>query len=63
VDSLLLLRRGKQIPIEGVTETKCGEETGGKTIQRLPYLGIHPIIQTPNLDTIVEANKCWLTGA
>jgi hypothetical protein len=29
--------------MEGVTETKCGAETEGMTIQRLPHLGIHPI--------------------
>jgi hypothetical protein len=42
VDTLVLLRRGNKIPIGGDTETKCGAETEGKTIQRLPYLGIHP---------------------
>jgi hypothetical protein len=31
------------IPIEGDTETECGAETEGMTIQRLPHLGIHPI--------------------
>jgi hypothetical protein len=39
----VLLRRGKKISMEGVTETKCGAETEGMTIQRLPHLGIHPI--------------------
>jgi hypothetical protein len=34
---------GYKIPMEGVTETKFGAETEGKTIQRLPHLGIHPI--------------------
>jgi hypothetical protein len=29
--------------MEGVTETKCGTEIEGMTIQRLPHLGIHPI--------------------
>jgi hypothetical protein len=29
--------------MEGVTETKFQAETEGMTIQRLPYLGIHPI--------------------
>ena len=43
VDTLILLRRGNKIPMEGVKETKCGTETEGMTIQRLPYLGIHPI--------------------
>jgi hypothetical protein len=43
VDTLVLLRRRNKIPMEGVTETKCGAEIEGMTIQRLPYLGIHPI--------------------
>ena len=43
VDTSILLRRGNKIPMEGVTETKCGAETEGMTIQRLPHLGIHPI--------------------
>ena len=29
--------------MEGVTETKFGTKMEGKTIQRLPHLGIHPI--------------------
>ena len=29
--------------MEGVIETKFGAKTEGKTIQRLPHLGIHPI--------------------
>jgi hypothetical protein len=43
MDTSILFRRGNKIPIEGVTETKCGAETEGKTIQRLPHLGILPI--------------------
>jgi hypothetical protein len=43
VDTLILLRRKNKIPMEGVSETKCGEEPEGKTIQRLPHLGIHSI--------------------
>jgi hypothetical protein len=43
VDTLFLLRMGNKIPMEGVTETKFGDETEGSTIQRLPQLGIHPI--------------------
>jgi hypothetical protein len=39
LDTLVLLRRGNKIPMEGDTEMKCE----AKTIQRLPYLGIHPI--------------------
>jgi hypothetical protein len=44
VDTLILFsRRGNKIPMEGVTETKFRAESEGMTIQRLPYLGIHPI--------------------
>jgi hypothetical protein len=43
VDTSLLLRSGNKIPMEGGTETKFGAETEGKTIQRLPHPGIHPI--------------------
>jgi hypothetical protein len=42
VDTLLLLRMGNKIPMEGVIKKKFGAETEGKTIQRLPHLGIHP---------------------
>jgi hypothetical protein len=31
-----LLRMGNKIPMEGVTVTKFGAETEGRTIQRLP---------------------------
>jgi hypothetical protein len=43
MDTSVLLRRGNEIPMERVTETKCGAETERMTIQRLPHLGIHPI--------------------
>jgi hypothetical protein len=43
VDTLILLRRGTKIPVEGATETKCGAETEGRNIHRLPHLGIHII--------------------
>jgi hypothetical protein len=43
VDTSVLLKRGNIIAMEGVTETKCEAATEGLTIQRLPYLGIHPI--------------------
>jgi hypothetical protein len=44
VDTSLLLRIGNKIPMKGVTETKFGAKTKGWTLQRLPHLGIHPII-------------------
>jgi hypothetical protein len=43
VDISFLLRIGIKISMEGVTETKFGAEMEGRTIQRLPHLGIHPI--------------------
>jgi Na+-translocating ferredoxin:NAD+ oxidoreductase RnfC subunit len=39
---LILLRRGKKIPMERVTETKFRAETEEMIIQKLPHLGIHP---------------------
>jgi hypothetical protein len=44
MDTLFLLRMRNKIPMKGVTETKFGAEMERRTIQRLPYLGIHPII-------------------
>jgi hypothetical protein len=38
VDTLILLRRRSKIPMEGVTETNCGAETEGMTIQPLMFL-------------------------
>jgi hypothetical protein len=39
-----LLRMGNNIPRDGFIETKFGAEAEGRTIQRLPHQGIHPII-------------------
>ena len=43
MDTSFLPRIGHKIPMEGVTETKFGAKMEGKTIQRLPNLGIDPI--------------------
>jgi hypothetical protein len=43
VDTSFLLGMGNKIPMEGVTETKFGADMEGRTIQRLPHMGIHPI--------------------
>jgi hypothetical protein len=43
VDTSLFLRMGNKLPMEVVTEIKFGAEMEGKTIQRLPHLGIYPI--------------------
>ena len=61
IDTSILHRRGNKIPIEGVTETKLGAETEGMTIQRLSHLG-STHVQSPNPNTIVDTNKCLLTG-
>jgi hypothetical protein len=63
VDTSVLLRRVNKIPMEGITETKCETVTEGMTIQRLYHLGIHPINNHQNPDTIVDTNKSLLTGA
>jgi hypothetical protein len=47
----------------GITETKHESETKEMTIQRLLYLGIHPIKKPTNPDTIRDANKSLLIGA
>ena len=60
VDTLVLLRRGIKIPMEGVTETKFRAETVEMTIQRLPHLEIHPIYnhQTQTL-LWMPTRACW----
>jgi hypothetical protein len=44
LDTLPLLRFGNKTPMEGVTETKFGAEMNVLTIQRLPHMGVNPII-------------------
>ena len=51
VDTSVLLKRGNKIPMGRDTE-----QTEGKTIQRLPYLGIHPIYSYQT-QTLVDANS------
>jgi hypothetical protein len=43
VGVLLLLRKWNKILTEINMETRCGAETEGKSIQRLPHPRIHPI--------------------
>lgn len=45
---------------KGKKGTKYGAETEGKTIQRLPHLGIHPLYrhQTQTL-LYIPRNACW----
>ena len=60
MDTLVLLRRGNKIPMEGVTEIKCETETKIKAIQRLPHLGIHPIY-SHQIQTLLwmPTSACW----
>ena len=60
VDTSFLLRRRNKIPMEGVTETKFGAEMGGRTIQRLPYPGIH-LINNHQTQTLLQMPRraCW----
>ena len=60
VDTLLLLRMGNKIPMEGVTERKFGAEIEGRTIQRLPLSGIHTIISHQMWTLLhMPARFCW----
>jgi hypothetical protein len=43
VGVLVLFRKGNKIHMGANMETKCGAESEGKAIQRLPHLGIYPI--------------------
>ena len=48
VDTLVLLRRGNIIPIEGVTDTKFRAGNEGMPIQKLLLMGIYPIYNYQN---------------
>ena len=60
VNTLILLRRGNKIPMEGVMETKFRAETQGMTIQKLPHLGIH-FINSHQAQTLLQmpTRACW----
>jgi hypothetical protein len=63
VGTSFFLRIGNKIPMEGITETKFGAKTKGWTIQRLPHLGIHPIISClPSYESPknCKADRLWL---
>jgi hypothetical protein len=62
LDTLLLLRMRNKIPMEGVTETKFRAVTEGMTIQRLSHLGVHPINNQKNPDTVAYTSKILLAG-
>jgi hypothetical protein len=60
VDTLILLRRGNKMLMNGGTETNCEAETEGMTIQRLSYLEFHPLYnhQTQTL-LWMPRRACW----
>jgi hypothetical protein len=56
---LSILEGGNKAPMEGVTETQCGVETkDDHLVTDLPGDPSH--LQSPNPDTVVDANKCLL---
>jgi hypothetical protein len=62
VDTSFLLRMGNKTSIEGVTETKFGAETEGRTIPETAPPGNPSHKQPPYPDTIAYASKILLTG-
>jgi hypothetical protein len=59
---MVLLKKAIKILMGGDTKTKCGAEMEGKSIQRVP-LEYPSHRELSNPDTIMDANKCLLTGA
>jgi hypothetical protein len=59
VDTSLLLRIGNKTPREGVIEIKFGAEMKGWTLQRLPHLGVHPII-SHQMQTLLHMSARFL---
>jgi hypothetical protein len=62
VDTSFLLRLENKILMKGVTETRFGAKTKGWIIQRLPHLGIHPIIMyfTKSKTLLTELINTWI---
>jgi hypothetical protein len=66
MDTSVLLKRGNKIPMGGDTETKCGAETKGKAIYKLPHLRIHSIYSHQSrhycgLQVLIERILIWLS--
>jgi hypothetical protein len=60
VDTSFLLRMGNKILMKGLIETKFRAEMEGRTIQRLPHPGIHPINSHQNQTLLhMSARFCW----
>ena len=59
MDTSILLRMGNKVPMDGVTETKFGAEAEEKTIQKLLYLGIHPIYNHQTHSLLWMLTSAW----
>jgi hypothetical protein len=60
MDTSFLFRMRTKIPMKGGTDPKFRAEMEGRTIQRMPHPGLHPI--PPNPDTVAYASNILLTG-
>jgi hypothetical protein len=60
VNTAFLPRIGNKISMEGVAEMKFGAKKKGWTIQRLPHLGVYPII-SHQMQTLLHmpTRFCW----
>ena len=61
MDASELLRKGNKILTGGHMETKCGTETEGKAIQKLPHLGTYPIY-SPQNQTLLSVQEVLSDG-
>jgi hypothetical protein len=57
VGALVLLTRENKILMGENTKPKCGADTEGKAIQRLPHLGNHPIY-SHQMQTLLWMPRC-----
>jgi hypothetical protein len=63
VDTSVLFRRVNKILTGGNMKTTCGAENERKGHSETSPTGDPSHIKPPNLDVIVNARKCLLTGA
>jgi len=55
-----VLRRGNKILTGSKKETKCGAETEGNAIQKLPHMGIHPTCSHQTQSLLgMPRGACW----
>jgi hypothetical protein len=64
VSALVLLRKGNKILMGANTKTNVEQRLKERPSRDCPtHINDSSHIQSPNTDTIVNANKCLLTGA